>query len=347
VVLSGHRRFAQRLLAEAGLPVGDEVEVATQVYTSRGKFVDLQLLALGDGVVRARLWSEHKTGSAYSPGQLPGYAAELAALGGRHQLITIVPKLSDAPVDARWRRYTWRDVAVLAWEVGRDEVGQRWRTLASAEDAPARIRLLHELLSYLEEDHRVVLNPLSHRNLVALAGAGDTSSILAGLLERAGDLSTLDPAGEVDWTEDASWYWLQFRSSGSWADALEGVPELHVAGEDEWAYNRLGEPAFGAGLTLPGRYYDELRDSRRQAWRESVEARGFSLGRTDDDYTRLFRTLYVAELIAKGATLDAQAQALARWTEESVRLLGGSDPQVSPTPATRRRKPRGEDDQSV
>ena len=67
VVLDSHRPFARRLMREADLPPGDDVEVSPQVSTPGGKRIDLQVVSMdAKGHPLGRLWSEHKTGSAFS-----------------------------------------------------------------------------------------------------------------------------------------------------------------------------------------------------------------------------------------------------------------------------------------
>jgi hypothetical protein len=336
VVLAGHRDFAHRLLRAAGLRGRGEVDVSTQVRTARGKFVDMQLLSLDhDGTVVGRLWSEHKTGSAYSPGQLPGYAEDLDRMNGPRQLITVVDRLDEAPPSPDWERFTWRQIAVLAWEAGREAAGPNWREAALAPDGPARQWLLLELLSYLEEEHKTVVDPLTHVHVAAFANTSQTHEILFALLEIVGELSAHDPDG-VDYPADyLNHYWQPFKADGTWAQPLDGNFELTLLETDEWTYNRAGEPAFGAGFTLPGDLKDTLRSTAQQPWREELEAEGFTIGGWDD-WLHVYRTMYLAELIAKGPTIDAQAQALAWWTDESFAIVAGHDPKVTWTPPVKK-----------
>lgn len=127
VVLLGNRAFAHQLLShnDIRLPAKGPVEVATQVWTGSGRRIDIQLLSYdgsGEHVV-GRLWSEHKTGSGYSEGQLPDYARDLERFPGPKRLITIANRLDDAEKDPldRWRRLTWRQVVSLADAAGRTE----------------------------------------------------------------------------------------------------------------------------------------------------------------------------------------------------------------------------------
>ena len=338
-VLSGHQGFAHRLLLAARLPAGGGVEVGTQVRTARGKVVDLQMVSLDfDGTVLGRLWSEHKTGSAYSPGQLPGYADDLDGIGGSRRLITIVDRLDEAKCSPRWERFTWRQIAVLAWQAGRASGGPRWREAALGPNAPAQQRLLLELLSYMEEEHDTVLDPVTHMHVATFARTSETHDILFTLLERAADLSAHDADDGVGYPRDYfNQYWQAFKSESTWAIPLEGYLELTVAEGDEWTYSRAGEPAFGAGYSLPGDLRDELRAAARQPWRELLEAKGVTIAEWDG-WVRVYRTLYLAELIPKGSTIDAQAQALAKWADDSFAIVAAHDPKVTRTrPDTKRR----------
>jgi DNA-binding protein len=331
VVLAGHEGLAHRLLKAAGLPFSGAVEVSTQVRTERGKYVDLQLVALDgkDRAVLSRLWSEHKTGSDYSPDQLEGYAADLQAMHqGPRRLITVVNHSSDATVDPRWDVFTWDQVALLAEEQGRADEGTRWRDAATAGAAPARLRFLHELLTYLEEKHHAVTNPISHIDILALAQANETSEKLTGLLERAADLSRLEPDGGYGWDKsDLGTYWQLFKLPGGWHEPLGGHAELAVFESDSWSFDRLDEPAFGAGVSLPAKLYEQLRDASRTAWREGLASEGVAVTDTEDGVVRCYRTLYVAELISKGATVDAQATWLGRWAADAVELIVSRAPQ--------------------
>jgi hypothetical protein len=341
VVLAGHQGFAHRLLRKAGLQTAGEVEVSTQVRTARGKLVDMQLVSLDHArTVLGRLWSEHKTGSDYGPGQLSGYADDLDLIGGSRRLITIARHRDEAPPSPRWERFSWHDIAGLAWMAGREAGGPDWRRAATLPDSHAQQRLLLELLSYLEEEHDTVLNPVTYAHVAAFAKTTETSDILYTLLERAADLSRHDADGGVGYEKDYhSQYWQTFKAEGTWAAPLEGYPEFTVAESDEWTYDRAGEPAFGAGLTLPGDLADELRSAAQRPWRETLEGQGVTI-QAWGDMVRVYRTMYLAELIAKGPTIDTQAQALAQWADESFALVAAHDPQVTRTPPVKKSRAR-------
>lgn len=350
LVLEAHGGFANKLLAAASLPEAAQVRARIEVLTQRGRPVDLELLAYdAHGAVIGRLWSENKTGARYQPGQLPDYAEDLPTQPSARQLITIVTTLSEVPVDEhspgapRWRAFTWRDIAVMAWEAGREatDPAERptWQQAARQPQAFASQRMLLELMTYLQEEHGVVLNPLGHEHIAAFAYMSETSEILDELVEHASTLAQLDVDGDVEWADDAESLWRSFDASGTWAEALHGAPDLEAASTDFWTSTRIGEPAFGAGYTLPGELADTMLSSETANWRNAIAAHGFSIRTSEDgDWLYVRRTKYLAELIPAGVTLDLQAQELARWIDESLSLLGNHNPDVAPPqPKSRRR----------
>jgi hypothetical protein len=350
LVLEAHGGFANKVLAAAGLPEAAQVRTRIEVLTRRGRPVDLELLAYDErGAVIGRLWSENKTGARYQPEQLPDYAEDLPLQPSARQLITIVNTLSEVPVDERspdaprWRAFTWRDVAVMAWEAGRQatDPAERptWQQAALRPQAFASQRMLLELMTYLQEEHGVVLNPLGHEHIAAFAYMSETSEILDELVERAATLAQLDVDGDVEWADDAKSLWRSFDAAGTWAEALHGAPDLEAASTDFWTSTRIGEPAFGVGYTLPGELADAVLSSETASWRNAIVAHGFSVRASEDgDWLYVRRTKYLAELIPAGVTLDLQAQQLGHWVDESLSLLGNHNPGVAPPqPKSRRR----------
>jgi hypothetical protein len=338
VVIEGNLDFANNLLSDAGLPTAEQVEVSREVDATSRRRVDMEVLALdAAGSVVARLWSEHKTGAAYQPEQLPDYQRALGAYPEPARLITIVPNRDAAPAgQGPWKVLTWWDVARLLWQAGAQR-GPGWRRKALNDGALARERLLVELLDYLEEEEGIVFDPLTHEDLFALSRADNTTSIIEGLLERAGDLSSYKAEGGLGWypKESVVEYWQLFSARGTWAEPLEGYPELHISGNDWWSDDRLDEPAFAAGFTLPSGTYEELRSSSRADWQAEIAGHGVSIA-LEYGHTRVYRTMYVAELVSRGPTLDRQARALSEWFDESIRIISVADPHLSPA----RPKPR-------
>ena len=159
VVLKGSPGFTRHLLAEAGLSVEPaECDISTQHRTRRGKYVDLQVLALDvHGHPVARMWSDRdkRVGLLAWPA-LPGYARELARLPGLGKLITIVASADRPRVPAGdWNVLTWQSVGLSALTVAREASGSAACQDAAAPTASGEARLLYELIAYLEEVHDI------------------------------------------------------------------------------------------------------------------------------------------------------------------------------------------------
>lgn len=331
--LAVHDRFAGKILGLAGLPAGISFEVSTQIRLPSGRRPDMQVLAVGPGgEVLSRLWSEHKTGSTYSANQLEDYAEALDRFPSPKKLLAVSGRLDDTPRDDRWCRATWGQVARLAAEAGAEHersAGLGWRASARLPQASASQMLLDELLSYLEEEHGAVVDPISHLDVIAFARSNRASEAISDVMGRSAELCNLDPQGDPGWYKD-DWgtLWLHFSAPSAWAAAHGGWPELYASEADDWAYPRVGEPALGFGFTLPKALYDELSQSPTRAWREAIQAAGFTVW-VDDSHTRVYRTMYLSELMAKGATADAQATAVAEWIDESFAALASHDPNLT------------------
>lgn len=318
-----------------------QFEVNTQVPTHGRRRLDLEVVSPQDG---RRLWCENKLWAAYSPNQLEDYGEEAhARWGAACRLLTIVPAArlreitSDLPEG--WTAATWEWLSEQADAVGRGAGGPRWRDAATASESIALLRQLHELVRYLEMEGFASLRPMGHTEIVAVSNAHESLTLVEEMLDRASTYISMHTAEGPNWrTDDYGVCWLTFDdSSGAWPSAIDGWPELIVADRDEWARSRIGEPAFGAGWTISGEWaFDELRG--RADWRALVESEGFSVGRGWQN-TRIFRTLYMAELVPYGVTFDQQASRLAEWAQESIERLIALDPgQIEGPPARRRRK---------
>jgi hypothetical protein len=328
VVLSDFEPAALEFLGRAGLEAS-KVEVSTQVRTGRGKRVDLQILGLGpDGLPCARLWSEHKTEAVYMDDQLEGYARDLEDLGGARRLITIAERGTPPRIDSRWLWFTWDQVAGWLERLGREHTSDRhWRRSARAAGAEAAIRMLDELLVYLEEEHDVTLEPMTTFDVLAFSGANDAGDRLVALVERACQESHLRHSRGVEWRKnDWGTLWQTFEDSG-WAMRFGGYPELLIADTDFWLGDHVEAPAFGAGLTIQSRLRDALQAAEGGRWPGRAEELGFAIFEADG-VTRIYRTRYLTDLIAAGPSIDDQARELARWMTTAIDEIQGLDPKL-------------------
>jgi hypothetical protein len=328
VVLSNFEPAAIELLRHAGLDA-TKVEVSTQVRTDRGKRVDLQIVGLdSDGRLCARLWSEHKTQSEYMEDQLEGYSRDLNALGGAQRLITIAERRTPPRINPSWLWFTWDEVAGWFERLGREHTGdRRWRLGARVPDAEAAIRMLDELLVYLEEEHDVSLEPLTTFDVLAFSGANDAGERIVALVNRACEQSHLSPSRGVEWgKKDWGTLWQAFEDFG-WAMRFGGYPELLIADTDFWLGDHVEAPAFGAGLTIQSRIRDALLGAEGGRWPGRAEELGFTIFE-GDGVTRVYRTRYLTDLIAAGPSIDEQARELADWMTAAIDEIQGLDPEL-------------------
>lgn len=326
VVLRAFEPAALEILRQGGFHA-DGAEVSTQVITPLGKRPDMQIVALdSDGKVIGRLWSEHKTGAPYMEGQLDGYARELEMSPVETGLITITERDVRPDLDDRWRCFTWDEVAMWLDRLGRERTDdRRWRR--GAASAGVGIWMLDELLTYLEEEHEVIIEPLDALDIVAFGRADATGETLYALLERAAEESELAVAGRPEWTKnDWGRIWQLFEPAG-WSAALDGYPELHVGASDYWLNDLLGVPAFGAGLTFKARLRDPLLEADEGRWAQKAADLGFSVFE-EDRLTRVYKTRYATDLVGVGTSIDEQGRSLGIWFKEAIKEIERLDPHL-------------------
>jgi hypothetical protein len=333
--LEGYLPFATALFAHRAvrLPPPASVSVSTQVRTDESKRVDVEVVGLdASGSICGRLWSENKTGARYQPDQLSSYLRSIERIPGEGRLITIVPVEGDARAYARPLGipiFTWRAIAEIAWRSAREhERDARWRSHALEPGAQSGVRLLEELISYLEEDHSVTLDPVHYEHIRAFQLANETSEVLVELLQStANHARNLNPRGRVSYDVRNDWghYWQVFEGAPAWVNEAHGYLELSCSDSDDWTLDRIDQPAIGAGATLPEDRFDDLRRTERRPWHDQLEKDAFHLA-VSGGRTRVFRTIYLAEITGKGATLDSQAEWLAQWLEDTVERLARLDP---------------------
>ena len=331
-----HQRFADGLLAEAGLavPAGLRVEVTTQRRTPSGRRVDLELAGYdGLGARRVLLWVEVKAGAGWQPDQLPDYAVEVRdpVLGEPHgRVLAIIPPddrpLLDAePGPARWQTRTWAQVATLADRLGRAWTARRWRTEAMRPSAPAEWRYLTELIGRLEEKGYARVEPLTAEDVVAAARAPALTKTLDDLVKAVS--RRLDDVDDLALKRNSpravgGAYFRTFDSlTERWfndkARFGRAYAELLYRYADDWTPESRGLPAFCAGVT-----FNELTSQTREllgneAWRRSLPD-GVTVGGTGS-LLRVVRTRYLSELVVRGATLDEQTADLTAWASNALR----------------------------
>ena len=96
----------------------------------------------------AHLWIEAKLDAEWQPDQVKRYTEAQADLEGEDKAVLCLVRYAP-PFQARYTR--WMRVAELCDGHGRRWGGPTWRDDALDGDAPARVRMLAELLWFLEE----------------------------------------------------------------------------------------------------------------------------------------------------------------------------------------------------
>jgi hypothetical protein len=326
-VLDTHVELAAALFTKVGLPVGERFQVFTQVSVVPGSRPDMLVHSLGrTGAVVSRLWSEHKLDAGFGDMQRERYLAALDDLEGPRRLVLIVRDAPTAREDGDWRGFTWQEIGELVNAVGRTWGGRDWRQRALGPDAPAKHRLLGELLWYLEDKDLAVVHSLNADNLLAYKLMVETGRGLFALLERAAqNADALTPSHGGN--EDDVTLWQQFEPpKESWLDGFSGFEvsvELLASDRDYWSPARHDEPALAAGYSFEAALHPAL--SARREWVAQLDAAGFSC-ELWAQWVRVYRTMPMSELLGAGDSLNAQAQVLGVWAQDAITELGRLDP---------------------
>ena len=278
--------------------------------------------------------------SGFRHEQREDYVAALADRPGATKLLTITGDHADGQLGA-WVHRSWQHVGELADRVGRRWRGPQWRDAALLPDAPARERLLHELLWYLEEEGFAVVRPLTEDDVRVFGGFVDTLAAVAALMDAAADAinDALAPAAQS--SDDALWFHVA-PPRDAWLHRVEpheAYCEVMLCMLDGWSPARLDGPAVGAGYTLDSKLHAAL--SADVDWVERLERAGFCL-EVWDGWVRCWRTKSLSDFVGAGTTVRSQAEALARWGRESIEALSSMPPGELdvPVPAARTLKIR-------
>jgi hypothetical protein len=350
--LEVHEDFARAFFDRVDIELPDDVhfQAFTQKAVAEGARPDMVVRALQGQHLVAQLWSEHKVGGGgFRDMQLEDYRDALARERSQGRLVGIVAEVESGSEGSDWRMLTWQQVAELANSVGArwgaaNGTGRDWRISALEPTAPARERVLHEFIWYIEEENEAVVNPLDSENLQAFQKAAETTLGLVALLDRAGQHMRPEFEPEEagpDGADDGSYYWQLFTTpEGSWlsrieAGGFEAYPELMAASDDPWSSDSRGEPAFGVGYTLDEQLYELLAADAE--WLARLAHAGVDLD-IYDGWVRIFCTKPMADVLGEGATLDEQARALARWAKQGLTTVGDLRPSDFDLPSKRRRR---------
>lgn len=345
--------LAAVLVTMAGLESypGERYAVGTQRVTPSGRRVDMEI-ATYQGLARTRLvWIEAKDGAAYQPNQLSDYAKEVRdpvyGEPAHGRVLTIIPPKMRPELDTRrgadrWVTKTWSDVALAADRLGRAwgrKAGKhRWNQAAMAPAAPSQWRYLAELVRRIEEKGYARMQPLAPEDVITAQRSVALSRTLQELVRAVSkEVVALEqtklrrPSGGFHGIRGGCYQVLEATTDRWFSDKERfgnAYPELLYHHDDDWTADRLGAPAFWAGIT-----FNQISDSTRhrlsdEGWQAELpdDIRVGGTGRL----MRVGRTKYLSELIVAGATLDEQAQALIIWAGKTFADV--TDHRVAPAP---------------
>jgi len=233
--------------------------------------------------------SEHKTHTKFRETQRFAYPET-----HRH-LIGLVRQSDDVP--AAYRKVSWSELARAADRIAREEpidgrpAGRGWRQRALEPEVLGRLRVLHELLSYIERsDVEVTAHTrIEHLDVLAYGRATHALEVVEDLFRSAcGRLHEELRGDEEPFLRSQSGdSWGQRLVIESWADEYDFTwwAELIVSAGDRWREDGYDEPAFGAGLSFD-HYRGQIQwppplDPARSPWARELHARGISVGHTD------------------------------------------------------------------
>lgn len=343
-VLRLDRRLASWYCRNAGIDLhaADTYDVVTQVWLGPAGRVDMRLVVSGAADRRIRrVWSEHKVEADLRYSQLDSYAKATGDFG-----LAIVPDRREVPRDPRWAKVTWTEVAMAARKIGRAASGARWRRTAVDPKATAGQRVLHEFVDYLERENLDVpnLDPVQHLDVIAYGRGQSAAEKVKTLFFAASDrLSRVESLAEESRVEPQArsggrgWF-VQYQQPGEWWRDLPGVDsawgEFLIAPRDEWMMDTsFDEPAFGAGISFGRPPYGQIgwpAALAQEDWLKALTHEEIAIGETDGGHVgRLFKTLYLSELMSKGADLDGQIEFLAGWAQRSIDRVAATRPVTS------------------
>lgn len=102
-------------------------------------------------------------------------------------------------------------------------------------------------------------------------------------------------------------------------------PQLFYYPAEDWTPERLGAPAFGAGVV----FEEATREARHllndEEWQSTLPGGFVTVERVAPNESRkvrrIARTKYLSQLIVEGSTLDEQAEALGVWASTAISEL--------------------------
>jgi len=275
-----------------------------------------------------RILSEHKIDARPTDYQTLGYPS-----WKRDALVLIARAADIARYDSGGysKCISWLDVALAMDRIANENAGPGWRTAALDPDAPSRLRVLLETLSFIERQNVGVcpLHPMNADDIDSYKRIRDTRFKMHTFLQIVHDhpaikqLGTYSIKGEPD---DSWWFPVDTR----WPYLEDAHPdhgaEIALQPADAWLST---EEQRDAPLLYAGFYFETLTglipeamiklDSPVATALRDAEAHvGLHPNRRQ---VKCAATLYLSDALRNGETLEHQAAAAAIWAATAINTI--------------------------
>lgn len=310
------------------------ISVDTQVATSSGKFIDLEIHIrpeLGSDLDDVLIWVEIKHGTQPGHRQLENYVEDIEFRAASRRVVMFLtserelPEVGVVPVEvpaATWEHFA-SDLPEFA--LGRTDSTEQW--------------LLSEYMAYLKEERLMRPEGLTTVHALALSEIRHAEGAIAEVCERA------DVYVRTHWNDRGSHRTRSHRSDeahygpGWWSlypthKLGDNFQEGSWAGDDfEWAIFSVDDTDLqetrGAWLIIAGASTSagKSRVTRRDGngeWLTGCLALGFQDFGISGRY-RLMRVKYPDELLNQNG-VEAQGEELGRWIVASFNALANNPP---------------------
>lgn len=303
------------------------VRVSTQRITKSGKFVDLELrlgpqpFAAGHELL---FWIEVKHGAGVHGSQLTDYVKDIRREEADDRLVLMLaPRQSISELEG-----VPETMPVVEWQAVADAV-RRWSRRSKL--GPVDRFLVNDYLDYLHEEGLMDAEVLTAEHAFVLSAQPEAAQAVAKLMELA-DAYVQERWGKRGTTAGGkkpaygTGYWAHYplaaageKPHKSWRST---TLEWSLV-EDTFRDEPRNAWVFTAGATFWAARNSPASLAENAEWLAAARKDGFEY--VQSYYWRLWRHLYPEELLAR-KTLDAQADALGKWTVDSFRLLAAKPP---------------------
>lgn len=336
-VLAADADLAAALLDRLGLGDHTVQRVEVQMPSGEpGRSMDMLLTLARDGRHSLDVWCEHKLRRDFHDGQLNAYETALRerrALGENIHFLVVLglpPKADDAVQLARMHAdvRTWNVIADVIDRVLATRAPD-WKRAAMNPAAPADLRVLAELATYLEDNAKVAVSrPLDISELEALEHIEAAHRVAAELLKRVAEQLWPGIQAEPYKDGDETWLWLS-PVIGWWNEPRDGGLWLWIAPSAWFPAGADPTPSFGVSVHMRADQLPRLQGD--QQFVDAVDAADLWLGIKGGETT--VAAAKPLNTVVEFSNLSQQADELAAFAGQTISRLVGCVPEGANTQA--------------